>query len=493
MSLILSIDVGTSGTKALLLDEALKPMGKVESRDNPLARDTLGRAEHNPKALRDTFFEVCRRTVGERASDVSLIVVTSYQFGLLLADQRGEPLTNISTFVDTRAQSHHAEFATHVNLNEAYRRTGCPPIFQYPTNRLHLMRETEHEVVKRARYVWDSKAYLMFLLTGRSITDHSTANSLGCLDLNGRWDEELITATGFEIGHFPEIVDGATTRVPLLPSVRAELGLSERAEVAVGLYDGAALAAALSGFEEGIAVGNFGTSGMFRLPMTAPVEDARGGLIQSCMLRKGLFFNGAGINNATSASNWFLREILKEPVTYLRTHDLSEPGARGVICFPYLSGERDASIGTLGMGTFLGVRETTKDVDMGRAVLEGVAFSFLLVKQRLDPLHTISELRVGGGATANTLWMTILANVLQIPVRTSGDPEMGILGAASLALSGGDNSAMRQRAREITKDSHLIEPTPALMSLYGEIADRYLAMRDQLLPVLRSYHGLLAP
>jgi gluconokinase len=209
------------------------------------------------------------------------------------------------------------------------------------------------------------------------------------------------------------------------------------------------------------------------------------------MLRSGLFFNGAGINNGTSASNWFLREILKQPVSYLRNRDLSEPGAHGVICFPYLSGERDPSIGTLGVGTFLGIRETTKDVDMGRAVLEGVAFSFLLVKQKLDPRNTITEFRVGGGATGNTLWMNILANVLNLPVRISGEPEMGILGAASLALSGGDTHALQERSDKIMKGTILIEPDPKLVPLYGEIAGRDLAMRAKLLPVLSAYHGQL--
>jgi gluconokinase len=491
MGLILSIDIGTSGTKALLLDQDLSPVGPVVSQDTPLIRDQRGRAEHDPLVLRQTIFNVCRKTIGERAKDVSLLVVTSYQFGLLFADAEGRPLTNISTFVDTRAQSHHATFCAAIDTAEVYRSTGCPPIFQYPTNRMHFFSTHKSFDIRAVRHVWDSKAYIMHTFTGRSLTDHSTANSLGCLDLNGAWNRKLIESVGFHVEQFPQVVDGASHRVPLLPSVCRELGLNEGVEISVGLYDGAALAAALTGFQDGLAVGNFGTSGMFRVPMRLPVEDAEVELIQSCMLRPELFFNGAGINNGTSASNWFLREILKQPVSYLRNRDLSEPGARGVICFPYLSGERDPSIGTLGVGTFLGIRETTKDLDMGRAVLEGVAFSFLLIKQRLDPKNTISELRIGGGGTANTLWMSILANVLNLPVRISSEPEMGILGAASLALSGGDSGALRARSERIMTGTTCIEPDPALVPLYSEIAGRYLAMRAKLLPVLRAYHGQL--
>jgi gluconokinase len=491
MGLILSIDVGTSGTKALLLDEDLAGVGPVVSQDTPLIRDQSGRAEHDPAALKRTILDVCRKTIGNRADDVTLLVVTSYQFGLLFADSEGRPLTNISTFVDTRAQSHHSTFCEAVDVTEIYRATGCPPIFQYPTNRMHFVTTHKPFDLGAVRHVWDSKAYLMHILTGRSITDHSTANSLGCLNLNGEWNRSLIEAVGFSVEQFPQVVDGASYRAPLLPAVCRELGLRNGVEVSVGLYDGAALAAALTGFRDSLAVGNFGTSGMFRVPMATPVEDGDAGLIQSCMLRSGLFFNGAGINNGTSASNWFLREILKQPVSYLRNRDLSEPGAHGIICFPYLSGERDPSIGTLGVGTFLGIRETTKDVDMGRAVLEGVAFSFLLVKQKLDPNNTISELRIGGGGTANTLWMNILANVLNLPVRISSEPEMGILGSASLALSKGDTGALQARSERIMGGTTLIEPSATLVPLYREIAGRYLAMRAKLLPVLKAYHGQL--
>ena len=87
--------------------------------------------------------------------------------------------------------------------------------------------------------------------------------------------------------------------------------------------------------------------------------------------------------------------------------------------------------------------------------------------------------------------MTILANVLNLPVRISSEPEMGILGAASLAQSGGDAGALRARSQKIMAGTTCIEPDPALVALYSEIAGRYLAMRAKLLPVLRAYHGQL--
>ena len=72
--------------------------------------EVITRAEHDPHKLHAALFEVCRQAIGDRGADVELLSLTSYQFGLVLADKDGAPLTKISTFVDTTAQSHHPRF-----------------------------------------------------------------------------------------------------------------------------------------------------------------------------------------------------------------------------------------------------------------------------------------------------------------------------------------------------------------------------------------------
>ncbi|MBK6334646.1 MAG: hypothetical protein IPF60_02300 [Betaproteobacteria bacterium] len=228
----------------------------------------------------------------------------------MLVDAEDRPLTRVSTFVDTTAQAHHARFLEAIgDVDAMYVRTGCPPIFQYPVNRLHWLTSRDPQLPRRVARVLDSKAFLMHVLTGEYVTDYSTANSLGCLDISGRWDEPIIAAVGFDVAQFPRVLNGFVDELPLRPSLCADLNLNPGTPVAAGLYDGAALAAALTGFEPRIAVGNFGTSGMFRVPTANPVEDLEGGLIQSCLLRPGTFFTGSGINNRTIATNLLLNVL----------------------------------------------------------------------------------------------------------------------------------------------------------------------------------------
>lgn len=106
-----------------------------------------------------------------------------------------------------------------------YLRTGCPPIFQYPANRLHYIAAKYPEIRNKVAHVLDSKSFLMHILTGEYFTDYSTANSMGCLDISGNWDEEIIASTGFSTAQFPKVLNGFADKVELKSSICSSLGL----------------------------------------------------------------------------------------------------------------------------------------------------------------------------------------------------------------------------------------------------------------------------
>ena len=488
MGLILSIDVGTTNIKAALVDEAGQLCGEAQKIGTALESDASGRAEHDPRRLCEALLEVCQRTIGSRGAEVDMLALTSYMFGLVLLDKDGEPLTRMSTFVDTTAQAHFPRFLAAVgDVDGMYLRTGCPPIFQYPTNRLHHLSVTQPQVAARTAHVLDSKAFLLHALTGEYVSDYSTANSLGCLDILGRWDEAIIKATGFSADLFPRVLNGFAEKVPLLPSVCRQIGVREGTAVAAGLYDGGAVAASMTGFADGIGVGNFGTSGMFRVPTPEPIEDLKGGLIQSCLLRPGRFFTGSGINNCTSATNLLL-SLLGENLDYLQKAPLSIPGANGVMTFPYFTGERDMIVGNIGTGVVMGLGAASTRDDLARSFLEGVAFSYLLVKNRLDPDRRIQEFRLGGGASTNAQWMQIMADILGLRVRVTENPEMGIIGAACLARHG-EGADLIESSRRIMRESTVFEPITRNVEAYEELAERYFSVRQALRPPLLARLG----
>ena len=227
---------------------------------------------------------------------------------------------------------------------------------------------------------------------------------------------------------------------------------------------------------------------MFRVPTPAPVEDLEGGLIQSCLLRPGRFFTGSGINNCTIATNMLLN-ILGLELDYLRGKELSDPGSHGIMTFPYFTGERDKVIGNIGTGMVFGLGVASTRDDLARSFLEGVAFSYLLIKERLDPENQVKEFRLGGGGTANLPWMQIMADTLNLPIVLTQNPEMGIIGAACLARYG-EGDDLLACSRRIMQDAHVIEPGEKNVHIYEEIADRYFSVRDSLREPLLARRGL---
>jgi gluconokinase len=157
--------------------------------------------------------------------------------------------------------------------------------------------------------------------------------------------------------------------------------------------------------------------------------------------------------------------------------------------FPYFTGERDKIIGNIGTGMVFGLGVATTRDDLARSFLEGVAFSFLLVKQRLDPDNQIRELRLGGGGTANHPWMQIMADTLDLPIRLTQNPEMGIIGAACLARHG-EGSDLLETSQRIMRDAQVIEPIAAHVAVYREVAGRYFDVRQSLRLPLLARQGL---
>ena len=489
MGLILSIDVATTQVKAALVDADGCVVGGTKSATLKIEGDSTGRTEHDPDKLINALLKVCQLAIGDKGSEVEALALTSYMFGLVLTDRDHRALTNISTFVDTTAQAHHAEFLTAIgDVGRMYAKTGCPPLFQYPINRLHHIANKKPAIKSQAAHILDSKAFLMHVLTGEYCTDYSTASSMGCLDTAGNWDAEIITIAGFDLEQFPRVSNGFSEKIPLRQNICQNFGLKKGTCVFVGLYNGGALAASLSAFEARIAVGNFGTSGMFRIPSDAPIQDSESGIIQSCLLKSGLFLTGGGINNCSIATSLLLN-VLGLKFSYLRNKELSIPGSNGVMTFPYFTGERDKIIGNIGTGMIFGLGAATTRDDLARSFLEGVAFSFLLIKRRLDPKNEIKELRLGGGESSNLPWMQILADVLNVPIRLTKTAEISIVGAAALARHQ-DGSGLLVSSQRVMENSSLLNPNATNALIYQEVAERYLNVRSSLREPLLARQGL---
>ncbi|MDE5546505.1 MAG: hypothetical protein K2I88_03485 [Anaeroplasmataceae bacterium] len=209
--------------------------------------------------------------------------------------------------------------------------------------------------------------------------------------------------------------------------------MSENCFVVGGAGDQAAAAIGNGIIERGDLSLVLGSSGVVFSPIHK--EDVEDNPLQIFMHAVPNTYHIMGVTNGCGLSYKWLKETLFESTDYNTLNEkasASKPLANGLIYLPYLNGERTPHLDPYASGTFIGIRQNTKDSDIIRAVLEGVSYSLkdcysLLPKQQY-------HIRASGGGAKGTLWRTILASAFNTSIERIVQDEGGALGVAILAM-----------------------------------------------------------
>lgn len=480
MERLLAVDIGTTHLKAGVvgLDGRLH---RRAVRELPMARDETGRAEHDPALLWGRLREAVREAASGEPEGIRWMALSAYQLSLLPVDAAANPLTGILTLQDTRPRETFPGLLERMAPRTVYERTGCPPIFQYPLAKIEWLRARRPEVFRRARWFLDAKSYLFLQLTGRPVTDFSTATATQLMDIRTlHWDPEVLRLVGVSEEQLPEAVAPETCLGPLRPEAAEALGLPPDVELLAGVYDGGAVGLGLGAVAPGIGAVNLGTTAMVRRVADRPVLDSSPRMrLQTYCLAGGLWFPGGAINNAGSALQW-LREVLGVDVSQQEAGARTTGGPTDLLFLPFLTGERFPEISPWASGVLFGLRAHHGRGDLLRAAMEGVAFALRLVLEALAENGLVPQrIRAGGGGTRSDLWMRILASVFGLPVEVPEVPEPALVGSAVLARAALGVVPDLTSAR-VEGPVRVYEPVPEWTARYGERFRAFQALLSDL-------------
>jgi gluconokinase len=492
MALTLAIDLGTTNLKAGLVNEK----GEILSvRSFPLQTHSSepGAAEHVPGELKCLLLDMFRQLLTDDYKDrVEYIVSSTYQFGLMMLDEEKKPITAMTLLTDIRSQYTFSDFLSAFADVDVYQKTGCPLISQYVLPRLFYFSQQKPELFKKIKYFTDSKSFLFEWLTGEWVTDMSTAAATQFYNAhNFQWDDELLSRLDLSPDQFPPAEEGTKFMAPLKKELCDILGLKKNVQVLLGVYDGAALAVALSGLTPNVGIINLGTTAMLRVPGDQPALDKNENKrIQAYALQKGNFLNGGALNNAALPLDWMRNNLFNIDVQNVNTLQLTnEPP---LFCLPYLTGERDSKTGPYASGVFFGIRRNHTPADFTRSVLEGVAYSMRYIYDALQENNLqVKEIRMGGGGTNINGWPQIFANVLGLPVIIFSVNEMALVGSTMLALTaGGIYKDLNESSKKMMKDSKRLEPDPRSMKMHDQRYPFFKKLRETLGPLYKEHSEL---
>lgn len=488
--MFLGIDLGTSGVKAIVLDEADQIVDQasaplVVSRPRPLW------SEQDPAAwwtATCAAVDALRDRSPDAVAAVRGIGLSGQMHGATLLDASDEVLRPAILWNDGRSAAACEELERRVpSVRET---TGNLVMPGFTAPKLLWLAEHEPEVAQRVHRVLLPKDFLRLRLTGEHASEMSDASGTLWLDVGRRrWSPDLVEATGLSLSAMPRLVEGSEATGELLPEFATRWGMGPRVVVAGGAGDqaagavGAGIISAAQGF---LALG---TSGVYFVAGDHFAPNPERAVHAFCHCLPERWHQMSVILSAASCLTWVTRLVgaANEPAALaLAQSALDEAGfSNAVPCFlPYLSGERTPHNDPHARGVFFGMTHDTGPGQLVLAVLEGVSFALADGQDALlasgAPIESVSL--IGGGAQSE-LWARILASALGRPLTRSAGAEVGpALGAARL----GRLSVTREAPEDVCTQppvDRVLEVEPGLRDALGprreEFGRLYRSLRER--------------
>ena len=433
----LGIDLGTSGVKIVLLNDNEQLVAQASS---PLSvsRPADLWSEQNPSDWwQATNLAMAQLKLSHSAelSAVKAIGLSGQMHGATLLDKHDQVIRPAILWNDGRSFTECLEIEQ--KIKNSRRITGNIAMPGFTAPKLAWVNKFENSLFKKINKVLLPKDYLRLLMTGEYASDMSDSAGTLWLDVAKRqWSAEMLAATELTEKHMPQLFEGTEITGTLTSDVANRWGM-KRVPVAAGAGDNAAGAVGIGVINPNEAFLSLGTSGVYFVANERYQPNPDGAVHTFCHCLPNTWHQMSVILSAASCLTWvtqltgytneqaLLDEVAKE--------DFSQPCT--LLFLPYLSGERTPHNNPNAKGVFFGLTHNTSKAQLGRAVLEGVAFAFADGQQALlDSGTKIDQVSVIGGGSRSSLWGKILASVLQQPLIYREGAEVGpAFGAARLA------------------------------------------------------------
>lgn len=490
IDILLGIDIGTQGSKCVVLDANGDLLG-VGYEGYSLLTPRPHWIEQDPASWWSAAVSAVRQAMRQAsvsAGRVCGIGVTGQMHGVVLLDAAHQPLRPAIIWMDRRS-ANLCKIVQGRVPPEAVREVAANRLSPgFAGASLAWLREAEPDTLELAQAVIQPKDYLVLRLTGEISGEHSDASATWLYDIGQRrWSDLLVKACGVSAEILPPLHDPTGVVGQLQADAAFDLGLRAGIPVVAGSSDQAALLMGSGVIDPGQGAITLATGGQITVVSNRPMIDPALRLNTFCHALPDRWYTMGAILNAGIALRWWRNTVSGGSTrTY---NDLLDDaatvpaGAEGLIFLPYLEGERTPHMDPGASGAFLGLTLRHTQAHMTRAVLEGVAFAFCDCLNALrDAGPTPDHFLIGGGGSQGALWRAILAGALGVRLKTVEGREHTALGAAMLAGLG--THAFFDPAQAVARVVHhgpAEPPDPALQAVYAE---RYTEFRS-LYPALR--------
>jgi len=467
-SLILTVDLGTSGPKVALFDAMGKLVG-YEFEEVPLLLFENGGAEQRPSdwiaAIKKSYARLITNTK-VNPKDVIAINCTAQWCGTVAVDAQGKELMNSVIWMDTRGAEYVKKLANGLLKVDGYdilkitnwlRITGGAPNLsgKDPLGHIFYIQNQLPEIYQKTHKFLEPKDFLNLYFTGIFAASHDSITSYWVTDnrdLNRvHYHDGLIRSSGLNRAQLPDLVPTNSILGKIKKEIAEEFGLNPDVQVIVGAGDIHTAAIGSGAVKDGEGHLYIGTSSWIvchtphkkvdvlhniaTIPSAMPgkyivadEQQTTGACLE--FLRSHLFFpEEDGLGTGPAPKDFFRRLD--------RLVEKTNAGSNGVMFLPWLNGERSPFDDKYARGGFYNLSLKNTRADLCRAVFEGVALNSKWLLGYVEKLagKEFEHVNFIGGAANSSVWSQIIADIYDRPIRAIKDPIISnSRGTALLAL-----------------------------------------------------------
>jgi xylulokinase len=495
---LLGIDVGTGGTRALIIDEQGRLLGAATTEHVAFASPQPGWSEQDP---RDWWQAATQAISGALArANLPAAAITGIGFsgqmhGAVLLDDHDEVVRPALLWNDQRTAPQCKAITEQLGHERLIEWVSNPALTGFTAPKLLWVRDQEPAHFARIRSLLLPKDYVRFRLTGDRATDVADASGTLLFDVtHRRWSDAMMQALDLDPRLLPTVFESPHVTGTVSATGAEITGLRAGTPVVAGGGDQAAGAVGMGIVLPGVVSATIGTSGVVFAATDRPARDPQGRVHTFCHAVPGRW-HVMGVTLAAGYSlRWFRDTLSSIPRDGVDPYDVLTdeashvpPGAEGLLWTPYLMGERTPHLDPHARASLVGLSAIHTRGHIVRAILEGVAFSLQDTFAIFDEMQVpVTNVRLGGGGARSKLWRQIQADVYGHDAEIVEAEEGAAYGAALLAGVGtGVWPTVDAACAAVVRVKHHVAVDPAASRV---LHDRYAAFR-QLYPALRALHS----
>ena len=499
MPYLLGVDIGTSGTKALLLSLDGKVVS-TQTVEHTLQTPKPGWSEQNPEEWWHATQKAVRTAMRQAKlgkDDIKCVGLSGQMHGSVFLDKAGKAIRPALLWNDQRTSEQSQKILDLAGGPAAMiKMTGNLPLTGYTAPKILWFRDKEPKKFAKCVSILLPKDFIRFRMTGDYATDMGDASGTALLDVKKRqWSDELLNKLDIDPGLLPKLYESPEVTGTIHAEAGKTLGLAVGTPVVAGAGDVMSGAVGNGIVEKGVVNANMGTGGVMCAHSDKFLLDKHGRIATMCHAVPGAYVNFGCMLSAAGSLQWFAdhmaeheQEVVKKTKgsvfeLLMKQAEKAPAGSEGAFFLPYLTGERCPHPDPDARGGWIGVTRRTGRPELIRSLLEGVTFNMgqMLAIMRDEMKVAVKEVRATGGGSKSALWRQMQADIYNAPVSLTNSEEGGAFGVALLAgVGSGEFKSVPEACKGLIKPTETVKPKKKDADLYKKHAAVYAKLYDDL-------------